>query len=116
MGNIFYYVVTIKVKFIWKYNRTVSYMEPKNHQEQQKQLADNSTCLHSYSFKINTGKSQGNESVLVSWIREKSFFFRVWPEIFQTDSRRSCCRERSDFNTTQEINHENYNTPVHIEV
>ena len=47
-------------------------MEPKNHQEQQKQLADISTCLQSYSFKINTGKSQGNESVLVSWIREKA--------------------------------------------
>ena len=31
---------------------------------------DNSTCLHSDSFKINTVKSQGNTSVLVAQIRE----------------------------------------------
>ena len=32
----------------------------------QSKAAENSTCLHSYSFEINTGKSQGNESVLVA--------------------------------------------------
>ena len=33
--------------------------------------ADNSTCLHSDSFKINTGKFQVNESVLFSQLIEK---------------------------------------------
>ena len=38
--------------------------------------ADNSTCLHSDTFEINTYKSQVNESVLVAQLRE-NFFFRV---------------------------------------
>ena len=36
-----------------------------------RKAADNSTCLHSDSFEVNTGKSQGNESVLVAQLREK---------------------------------------------
>ena len=35
--------------------------------------AENSTCLHSYSFKVNTCKSQVNQSFLVSQLREKYF-------------------------------------------
>ena len=38
--------------------------------------ADNSTCLHSDSFEINTDKYQVNESFLVSELRE-TVFFRV---------------------------------------
>ena len=34
-------------------------------------VSENSTCLHSDSFKINIGKSRGNESVLVAQLREK---------------------------------------------
>ena len=46
-------------------------MENKQLTKAAKKAADNSTFLHSDSFKINTGKSQGNESVLVAQLREK---------------------------------------------
>ena len=48
-------------------------MENKQLTKAAKKAADNSTCLHSDSFKINTGKSQGNESVLVAQLREKLY-------------------------------------------
>ena len=48
-------------------------MENKSLTKARRKAADNSTCLHSDSFKINTGESQGNESVLVSQHREKLY-------------------------------------------
>ena len=36
--------------------------------------AENSTCLHLDIFNINTGKSQGNESVLVPTPKKQIFF------------------------------------------
>ena len=36
--------------------------------------ADNSACLHSDRFKINTGKYQGNESVLVTNTKKDNYF------------------------------------------
>ena len=44
--------------------------------------ADNSFCVHSDSFEINTGKSQRNESVLVAQLQE-TLLFRVSPKICQ---------------------------------
>ena len=63
-----------------------------------RRAADNSTCFYSYNFEINTGKSQGNESVVVSQ-PQKTFLFRVWPKICQTDSKISFCRELGAFAT-----------------
>ena len=39
-------------------------METKKLSKPARKTADNSTCLHSDSFEINTGKSQGKKSVL----------------------------------------------------
>ena len=68
--------------------------------------AENSTCLHSDSFEINTGKSQRNESVLVAQLWEKLSSLESYQKIFQTYKRRSYHREWSSFNTTQKM----YNT------
>ena len=40
-------------------------METKTLSKAEIKFEENSTFLHSYSFKINTDKSQGNESALV---------------------------------------------------
>ena len=42
-----------------------------------RKAAENSTWLHWYSFEINTDKSQGNESVLVSQLKEKLSFYSL---------------------------------------
>ena len=68
-------------------------METKQLAKSARKEADNPTCLNSDNIEINTEKSQGNESVLVYQLKKKTFFFRVLPKIFQTDSRRSCLRE-----------------------
>ena len=46
-------------------------MENKKSEKAARKSADNSICLYSDSFKINTGKYQGDESVLVAQLWEK---------------------------------------------
>ena len=46
-------------------------MDTKELEKLARKLADNSTRLHSDSFKINTGNSQGNELVLVVQLQDK---------------------------------------------
>ena len=46
-------------------------METKSLTKEARKAAENSTLLHSDSFKINIVKSQGNESVLVAQLRRK---------------------------------------------
>ena len=60
MGNGFYDVLMMKMKFNFKSNLTVSFMETKTIVKESIKLKDNSTCLHSDSFGINIGKSQDN--------------------------------------------------------
>ena len=48
-------------------------METKKLAKAARKPADNSTCLHSDSFEINIGKSQGNKSVLVPNSRKNLF-------------------------------------------
>ena len=48
-------------------------METKKSAKSARKAAENSTCLHSDSFEINTGKLQGNGSVLVPQLKEKSY-------------------------------------------
>ena len=55
-GNAFYDVVTMKMKCNWESNWTVSFMETEKLAKASRKVADNSTLLHSDSFKINTGK------------------------------------------------------------
>ena len=61
---------------------------------------DNSTCLHSDSLEINTGKSQRNKSVLVAQLRED---FIIYSMIKNIPNRWiiSFFREWSAFNITQ---------------
>ena len=54
------------MKFIWKSNWTVSFIETSQLSKSERKSEYNSSCLHSDSSKINTEKSQGNESVLVA--------------------------------------------------
>ena len=58
-GNEFYDVVTIDMKYNWKPNWTVSFIETKKPAKAARESADISTLLHSDSFIINTGQSQG---------------------------------------------------------
>ena len=60
-GKWIYYVVTMKMKWNWKSNWTVSFMETLKLAKAARKEVDNSTYLHSDSFEINTSKSQGNE-------------------------------------------------------
>ena len=49
-------------------------MRTKKSAKAARKVADTSTFLHAYGFKINIGKSQGNESGLVSQLQETLFF------------------------------------------
>ena len=69
-GKCIYDAVTMKMKYKWKSNWTVSCMETKYINAARK-AAGNSTWLQWDGFKRNIGKSQGNESVLVDQLIDK---------------------------------------------
>ena len=48
-------------------------METKKSAKSARKSTENSICLHSDGFEINTGKWQGNESVLVPNSRKKYY-------------------------------------------
>ena len=66
LGNEFYDVLTMKIQFNWNIILQYHLWRQNNLARPARKSADNSTCLQSKCFKINTGKSQGNESVLVA--------------------------------------------------
>ena len=53
----------------------VLFMQTKKLGKAARKPADNSSGIHSDSFKINTGKSDGNKSVLVAQLSLKRYYF-----------------------------------------
>ena len=62
------------MKYNWIYNWAVSFMETKKLAKLAIKKAYNSTCLQSDNFKIQIGKWQGNESVLVPNSKKNNYF------------------------------------------
>ena len=70
MVNGFYDVVTMKVKWNWKSKFSLLFMDKEKLAKWARTAANNSICLYSGSFELNTINLQGNKSVLVAQLRK----------------------------------------------